>query len=131
VNGYPVALLVVFCGAGLGACLRYGFGLWLNPLWSALPLGTLTANLLGGFLVGLAVQGFALSGGSPLWRLALITGFLGGLTTFSAFSAEVAELLERGHLGQGAVIASMHLFGSLLLTLLGFALARWLHAGQV
>jgi CrcB protein len=127
VNGYLAALVVVFCGAGVGACMRYGFGLWLNPIWPTFPLGTLTANLLGGILVGLAVQGFALSGASPLWRLALVTGFLGGLTTFSAFSAEVAELLERGHLVQAGLLAGLHLFGSLLLTLAGFAIARWAH----
>ncbi|MCB1587750.1 MAG: fluoride efflux transporter CrcB [Xanthomonadales bacterium] len=126
-SGYPLALLVVFLGAGCGACLRYGLGLWLNPLWTTLPLGTLCANLLGGFLVGCAVQGLALTGAAPLWRLALVTGFLGGLTTFSAFSAEVAEVLERGHLLQAGLIAGSHLIGSLALTLLGFGLARWVH----
>ncbi len=120
----PAALLAVFCGAGLGACLRYALGLWLNPLIQWLPLGTLAANLGGGFLVGVAVQGFALSGTDPIWRLTLITGFLGGLTTFSAFSAEVAEHLDLGHWQQGITLALAHLLGSVLLTLLGFWAAR-------
>lgn len=126
-SGWPLAFGVVFIGAGCGACLRYAFGLWLNPIWPALPLGTLSANLLGGFLVGIAVQGLAISGAAPLWRLALVTGFLGGLTTFSAFSAEVAEVLERGHLLQAGLIAGSHVVGSIALTLAGFALARWVY----
>ncbi len=123
-NGMPLALVAVFCGAGSGACLRYGLGLWLNPVISWLPLGTLVANLSGGFLVGMAVQSFALTGASPLWRLAAVTGFLGGLTTFSAFSAEVAEHLNIGQWQHGLALALMHLVGSVLLTLFGFFLAR-------
>jgi len=120
----PLALLAVFCGAGSGACLRYGLGMWLNPLIGWLPLGTLAANLTGGFLVGVAVQSFAMTGAAPIWRLAAVTGFLGGLTTFSAFSAEVAEHLDLGHWQHGLGLAMMHLLGSVLLTLLGFFVAR-------
>ncbi|MCB1605566.1 MAG: fluoride efflux transporter CrcB [Xanthomonadales bacterium] len=126
-NGMPLAFLAVFCGAGLGACIRYALGLWLNPLIAWLPLGTLSANLGGGFLVGLAVQGFVLNGTPAIWRIAAVTGFLGGLTTFSAFSAEVAERLELGHWQQGLSLALLHLIGSVVLTLIGFWLARaWL-----
>lgn len=120
-----LAALAVFVGAGLGALLRWGLGARLNPVFPTLPLGTLAANLLGGLLVGVAVAWFSRHAGvPPEWRLFLITGFLGGLTTFSTFSAEVVLLLARGEYAWGLAAASAHLAGSLALTALGIALAH-------
>jgi CrcB protein len=114
------AFLAIGVGAALGAWLRWGLGLCLNPLFPTLPYGTLAANLLGGYLVGLAVAFFAQhSGLPPEWRLFAITGFLGGLTTFSTFSAEVFTLISRNQLGWALTAASTHLFGSLAMTALG------------
>lgn len=121
------ALVAVFVGAGFGACLRFGLGESMNRWLPAMPLGTLAANLIGGYLVGVAIAFFAWRTElSPLWRLALITGFLGGLTTFSTYSAEVVNAFTRGEPGWALAIAASHLFGSLLLTLLGLASVRWL-----
>jgi fluoride exporter len=123
------ALLAVFAGAGCGACLRYALNESLNHRLAALPLGTLAANLIGGYLVGLAVAFFAWrSELSPLWRLLLVTGFLGGLTTFSAFSAEVVDAFARGQPGWALATAAAHLLGSLTLTALGIATVRLLAA---
>ena len=117
-------LLAVFGGAGLGALLRFGLGVWLNPLFPTVPLGTLAANLIGGLLVGLASAFFQLHSQLPLeWRLLAITGFLGGLTTFSTFSLEVLTLIGRQQYGWALGAASVHLLGSLALTGVGFALA--------
>jgi CrcB protein len=119
------ALLAVFVGAGFGACLRFALGEALNRLLPQLPLGTLAANLIGGYLVGVAIAFFAWRTDiSLLWRLALITGFLGGLTTFSTFSAEVVNAVGRGEAGWAVGIALAHLAGSLLLTALGIASIR-------
>ena len=124
------ALLAVFVGAGCGACLRFALGQALNRLLPQLPLGTLAANLIGGYLVGVAIAFFAWrSELSVLWRLALITGFLGGLTTFSTFSAEVVNAFSRGDLGWALATAAAHLAGSLLLTVLGLATVRMFTAG--
>lgn len=107
-------------GAALGAWSRWALGLWLNPIFSAIPLGTLAANLLGGYLIGAAVMVFHLNTSLPAeLRLFLITGFLGGLTTFSSFSAEVVALIRIEAWGLAGAAASMHLFGSLLMTGLG------------
>lgn len=119
------ALLAVFVGAGFGACLRFALGEALNRLLPQLPLGTLAANLIGGYLVGVAIAFFAWrTDVSLLWRLALITGFLGGLTTFSTFSAEVVNAFGRGEPGWAVGTAVAHLAGSLLLTVLGMATVR-------
>ena len=124
-----LAVSAVFVGAGLGALLRWLLGDRLNPLFPTLPLGTLTANLLGGLLVGFAVAYFGRhTGMSPELRLFVITGFLGGLTTFSTFSAEVVTLLLRGELLWGTLAVAAHLLGSLLLTVAGIALAHLLMA---
>lgn len=107
-------------GAALGAWLRWILGLWLNPLFAIVPLGTLAANLLGGYLVGAAVMLFHINSSLPAeLRLFLVTGFLGGLTTFSTFSAEVVALIRVEAWGWAFVAASVHLFGSLLMTGLG------------
>ena len=112
-------------GAALGAWLRWGLATWLNPRIPHFPLGTLFANLLGGYLVGLAVAYFlARHDLPPQWRLFVVTGFLGALTTFSTFSAEVTELLGRGEYTTGTMLAATHLFGSLLLTAAGFVTFR-------
>lgn len=113
-------LLAVGAGAALGAWCRWLLGLALNPLLIALPLGTLAANLIGGFLVGIAVGLFHLNAQVPLaWKLFAITGYLGGLTTFSTFSAEVVERLLSGQPALAIGLASLHLTGSLLATYLG------------
>lgn len=112
-------------GAALGAWARWGLSVWLNPRIAHFPLGTLAANLVGGYLVGLAVAYFTMRHDlPPEWRLFAVTGFLGGLTTFSTFSAEVTELLARGDFGAGILLAAAHLCGSLLLTAAGFATFR-------
>lgn len=109
-------------GAALGAWLRWGLGLALNPLLPALPLGTLAANLIGGYLIGLAVAVFHFNSGLPTeLKLFVITGFLGGLTTFSTFSAEVVERLLSGQPGLALALGSVHLVGSLTATWLGLA----------
>ncbi|UUX95735.1 fluoride efflux transporter CrcB [Aquabacterium sp. J223] len=116
------SVFAIGLGAALGALLRWALSLRLNGLWPALPLGTLAANLVGGYLVGVAVGVFAQHPGlSPLWRLFLVTGFLGGLTTFSTFSAEVVDALTDGRTGAAVLAVALHLGGSLALTLLGIA----------
>ncbi|PKO62206.1 MAG: fluoride efflux transporter CrcB [Betaproteobacteria bacterium HGW-Betaproteobacteria-18] len=114
-----LSVLAICIGACLGALGRWGLGLWLNP-GAVIPLGTLAANLVGGYLVGVAVAVFqALPHLEPAWRLAIITGFLGALTTFSSFSAEVVGMLGQHRYLLGFGTAALHLFGSLLLTLAG------------
>jgi CrcB protein len=117
--------VAVFGGAGVGALLRWWLGSWLNPLFPTLPLGTLAANLLGGLLVGMASATFTHHAGwPPEWRLLVVTGFLGGLTTFSTFSAEVVGLVTRHEYAWALGTAGLHLLGSLLLTALGIGLAQ-------
>ena len=115
--------IAICIGACLGALARWQLGLWLNPMvvpGTALPLGTLAANWIGGYLVGLAVALFqALPQLDPVWRLALITGFLGALTTFSSFSAEVIAMLGQQKYALALGTAALHLFGSLALTVAG------------
>ena len=117
--------VAVGVGAAIGAWLRLGLSIWLNPQFTKFPLGTLAANLIGGFLVGLAIAYFAKHPElSPAWRLFAITGFLGGLTTFSTYSAEVVGLLERGDILPALAVAVAHLIGSFALTALGLATYR-------
>ncbi|TAJ77446.1 MAG: fluoride efflux transporter CrcB [Gallionellaceae bacterium] len=121
------AFLVIGFGAAIGAWLRWGLGLWFNPVLAELPLGTLAANLIGGYLVGFAVAFFMQHPGlSPEWRLFIITGFLGGLTTFSTFSAETVTLLMRGQYMWGSAIIVAHLGGSLLMTVIGIQTFKWI-----
>src|SRR5438067_9360782 len=111
------AFVAVGIGAALGAWLRWGLAAALNARAPQFPLGTLAANLIGGYLVGIAVAFFAARTAlPPEARLFVITGFLGGLTTFSTFSSEVTQLLLRGEYGTGIALAVAHLAGSLLLT---------------
>ena len=126
-----LAPFFVFVGAGIGALLRWLLGLRLNPVFPSVPLGTLAANLLGGFLVGFLVIWLNRHPAiPPELRLLVITGFLGGLTTFSTFSAEVVNLISRGELLLGIAAAAGHLCGSLLLTAMGMGLARALITTQ-
>lgn len=119
------SVAAVSAGAALGALLRWVLALRLNPLLPALPLGTLAANLIGGYGVGLAVGWLAQHPEMPPQvRLFVVTGLLGGLTTFSTFSAEVVAHLQAGRLGWGLLLAGSHLAGSLLLTALGLATVR-------
>ena len=112
--------LAIGAGAALGAWMRWLLGLALNPLLIALPLGTLAANLIGGYPIGVAVGIFHINTHFPLaWKLFAITGFLGGLTTFSTFSAEVVERLLAGQPAWAIGLASIHLAGSLTATYLG------------
>lgn len=105
----------------MGAWLRWGLGLWLNPLLAAFPLGTLVANLLGGFLMGIALALLQAMPALPVaQKLLLTTGFLGGLTTFSSFSGEVFDLLQRQAYAWAGITIALHVIGSLLMTWLGW-----------
>ena len=120
-----VGLFAVGAGAMLGAWLRWALSLGLNLALPNLPLGTLTANLVGGFLIGVAVELFTLHPViAPEIRLFVITGFLGGLTTFSSFSAEAVGLMQRAQYGWALTLIGAHLLGSLAMTLLGIAAVR-------
>ena len=122
--------LAVAGGAAAGALLRWVAGLWLNGTWSGFPLGTLLVNLVGGLCIGIAMVWFMRTPDETL-RLLLVTGFLGGLTTFSAFSGESLALLQRGHLGLAAAHALVHVAGSLASAAAGFHLARSWWGGPV
>ena len=120
-----LAALLICLGASLGALARWGLGLWLSP-GGLIPWGTLAANLLGGYLVGVCLALFhTLPQIDPAWRLALVTGFLGGLTTFSSFSAEIFLLLQQSRYTLALGTAILHVTGSLLLTIAGFHSALW------
>jgi CrcB protein len=117
-----LALVAIGVGAVLGAWFRWGLGLLLNPVFPTLPLGTLAANLIGGYLIGVAVSFFGNHPAlPPEARLFVITGFLGALTTFSTFSAEVVTLLQQGRFGWALGTIAAHVTGSVAMTLLGIA----------
>ena len=119
--------IAIGIGAALGAIVRWLLSLGLNRMFPTLPMGTLAANLIGAFLMGIAMAVFVQYDSIPLvWRLALTTGFLGGLTTFSSFSAETVLLMERGEWLATGTIISAHVIGSLVLTLIGYAFTHWL-----
>ena len=122
-------ILAVGGGAAIGAWLRWGLGVMLNPLFPTLPLGTLSANLLGGLLMGFAMEIITRHAVlSPELRLLVTTGFLGGLTTFSTFSAEIVTLLLRKEYWWGTIAIASHVVGSLAMTILGIVLIRALYA---
>jgi CrcB protein len=118
-----LSVIAICLGASLGALARWQLGLWLNPAvlaGTAMPLGTLAANLIGGYLIGICVAVFQnLPHIDPAWRLAIVTGFLGGLTTFSSFSAEVVSMLTQQRYALALGTAAIHVLGSLSLTVAG------------
>ncbi len=120
------SLIAVFIGAGLGALLRWWLGLTLNSYFPRIPPGTLAANLIGGYIIGVAIAFFATySELAPEWRLFIITGFCGGLTTFSTFSSEIVALLQQGQALDACGAAALHLAGSVLMTFAGIATVAW------
>jgi CrcB protein len=121
-------MLAVALGAAIGAVTRWAAGVWMNALWHGFPLGTLAVNCAGGFMIGLALIGFE-RWPSELPRAFLVTGFLGGLTTFSAFSGESMQLLQRGQMFMAVLHAAAHVFGALACVAAGFGLARLLLRG--
>lgn len=117
-------ILAISLGSALGAILRWGLGNQFNRFFPTVPLGTLAANLIGGYIIGLAIAYFAQASDiAPEWRLLIVTGFCGGLTTFSTFSAEVVTLLQQDRLAWAMGAIAIHVSGSLLMTLAG--LASW------
>ncbi|HEX4243566.1 MAG TPA: fluoride efflux transporter CrcB [Steroidobacteraceae bacterium] len=122
-------IFAVGVGAAGGAWLRWILGVFLNTYFPSVPPGTLAANLIGGYVIGAAIAFFSQTSGiAPEWRLLIITGFCGGLTTFSTFSAEITALLQQGRLGLFSSAIALHVGGSLLMTLAGIATWRWLAA---
>lgn len=119
------SLLAVFIGGGLGSVLRWAVSLKMNPLHQHIPLGTLTVNLVGGFIIGLALALFSrMTNIDSSWKLLITTGFCGGLTTFSTFSLEVVYLLQDGRFIWAIANMLLNLAGSLAMTLLAFVLVR-------
>lgn len=121
------SILAISLGAALGALLRWQLGLKLNSIFPAMPPGTLAANLVGGFIIGFAIAYFSQAPGiAPEWRLLIVTGFCGGLTTFSTFSAEITTLVQQARLGWALSAIGIHVAGSLLMTFAGMASWQWL-----
>jgi CrcB protein len=123
------SIVAICVGASLGALFRWWLGTRLNSYFPAIPPGTLAANLIGGYIIGLAIAFFATFPAlAPEWRLLIVTGFCGGLTTFSTFSAEVVTLLQegRGLPASGAIAA--HLVGSVAMTLAGMGTVTWMRS---
>ena len=121
------SILAISAGASLGALSRWLLGLGFNAIWATMPLGTLIANLVGGYLIGLSISYFEANAGLPTeLKLFIITGFLGGLTTFSTFSTEVVAILQMGSYLRAFATIGLHVLGSLALTLLGMATYQWL-----
>jgi fluoride exporter len=125
------SVAAVSVGGIVGCLLRWLLGLWFNSQPSVVPLGTLAANLVGGYIVGVAVAFFAINNNlPPEWRLLVITGFCGGLTTFSSFSAEVVTMLRQDRMFWACATIALHLFGSLLMTFAGIATVSGLMRGS-
>lgn len=119
------SIVAIFIGAGFGALLRWFLSLGLNGIFPTIPFGTLASNLTGGYLIGVAAAYFAAKASlPPEWRLFIITGFMGGLTTFSTFSAEVVTLLSQNRPGWALTEIAIHVLGSLTMTALGMWSAR-------
>jgi CrcB protein len=120
------SIIAIFIGAGAGALLRWWLGLTLNNYFPSVPPGTLAANLIGGYIIGVAIAFFAaFSALAPEWRLFVITGFCGGLTTFSTFSSEIVTLLQQGRSLGACGAATLHLAGSVLMTFAGIGTVAW------
>jgi len=123
------SVIAICVGASLGALLRWWLGSQLNALFPTVPPGTLVANLVGAYIIGLAIAFFATyTAISPEWRLLVITGFCGGLTTFSTFSAELVTLLQQGRLLWACGATAAHLTGSLIMTFAGIGTVTWLRS---
>lgn len=123
------SIVAICVGGSLGSLLRWGLGTALNAHFPNVPPGTLAANLVGGYIIGLAVAFFATYGAlAPEWRLFVITGFCGGLTTFSTFSAEITALLQQGRTLWALGAAASHLLGSILMTFAGIGTFTWLRS---
>ena len=122
------AVFAICLGACVGALARWQLGLWLNHPHALLPWGTLAANLIGGYLVCLILAWAHHADLAPVWRLMLVTGFLGALTTFSSFSAEVVEMMLADRWGQALTTIALHLLGSLTMTFVGIRTASLLVA---
>ena len=121
------SFIAVLVGGGAGCLLRWWCAMRFNPLFADLPLGTLLVNLVGGFIIGGALAWFARHPQlDPAWKLLITTGLCGGLTTFSTFSAELMGMLQSGKYLWAMTSASLHLFGTLLMTFAGFALVNFL-----
>ncbi|UFH50899.1 fluoride efflux transporter CrcB [Pseudomonas sp. KNUC1026] len=119
------SLLAVIIGGSAGCVLRWVMGLRFNGLFPYLPMGTLFVNLIGGFIIGGAMAFFTRYPNlDPAWRLLITTGFCGGLTTFSTFSAEVVAMLQQGRYGWALATALVHVVGSVVMTIAGFALVQ-------
>ena len=124
-----MAVLAVAVGGGVGALARWMLSYQLNAYFPAIPPGTLAANIIGGYIVGFAIAFFASRPEiAPEWRLLIITGFCGGLTTFSTFSTEVVMLIQQGEISKMAIAITLHLAGSLAATILGIASWTWMTA---
>ena len=120
------SILAISVGAVVGALLRWQLGTRLNAIFPTIPPGTLVANLIGAYVIGLAIAFFAsFSALAPEWRLLVITGFCGGLTTFSTFSAELMTLLQQGRISWALGIVGTHVVGSVLMTFAGIATFAW------
>ena len=120
-------IIAISLGGSLGAVLRWWLGMTLNAHFPTIPPGTLAANLIGGYVVGVAVAFFATFPAlAPEWRLFVITGFCGGLTTFSTFSAEIVALLQQGQALWALTAAATHLLGSLVMTFAGIGTVVWI-----
>jgi fluoride exporter len=121
------SIFALAAGSVLGGVSRWTLGLKLNSMFPTLPLGTLSANLIAGYIVGVAIAFFAQTPSvAPEWRLLIITGFCGGLSTFSTFSAEVASLFQQGRLSWALGAIGIHVTGSLVMTFAGMATWQWL-----
>jgi fluoride exporter len=126
------SIVAISLGGSLGSLLRWWLGMMLNAHFPTMPPGTLTANLVGGYIIGLAVAFFGTyTALPPEWRLLVITGFCGGLTTFSTFSAEITALLQQGRVLWAISAAATHLLGSILMTFAGIFTFVWLRKGLV
>ena len=120
-----LSVLAICCGASVGALARWGLGLWLSP-GGLIPWGTLAANIVGGYLIGVCIAAFqAMPELDPVWKLLLVTGFLGGLTTFSSFSAEVVGFMLQQRYALAIGTAVVHVAGSLLMTVAGIKTAAY------
>lgn len=119
-------ILAITLGASLGALLRWWLGTLLNSYFPTIPPGTLAANLIGGYIIGVAIGFFSFYAAiAPEWRLFVITGFCGGLTTFSTFSAELVTLLQQGRVWWACGAVATHLGGSVLMTFAGIGTIAW------